>query len=69
VVLLAVEGRVVQHPTQVTTSDACFMAGRSCGESLLGTVVTVAAVKKWLRVSQTTVSLVHSRALSYGRPA
>ncbi len=54
--------------SQVTTRDACFIAGRSCGESLLGAVVAVAAVKKWLRVSQTTVSLVHSRALCL-RPA
>jgi hypothetical protein len=44
------------------------MAGRSCGESLPGPVVTVAAVKKWLAVSQTTVSLVHRRALAL-RPA
>jgi hypothetical protein len=44
------------------------MAGSNCGESLLGPVLTVAAVRKWLRVSQTTVSLVHSRALCL-RPA
>ena len=44
------------------------MAGQSCGESLPGPVVTVAAVKKWLAVSQTTVSLVHRRALCL-RPA
>jgi hypothetical protein len=44
------------------------MAGRSCGESLPGPVVTVAAQRKWLRVSQTSVGLVHSRALCL-RPA
>ena len=36
------------------------MAGRSCGESLAGPRLTVAAVRKWLCVSQATVSLVHS---------
>jgi hypothetical protein len=44
------------------------MAGRNCGESLAGPRLTVAAVRKWLLVSQATVSLVHSRA-PWWRPA
>jgi len=41
------------------------MAGRNCGESLAGPRLTVAAVKKWLSVSQATVSFVHSRELCF----
>ncbi len=44
--------------SQLATSDAWCIAGRNCGASLLGPTVTVAAVKKWLPVSQTVVSLV-----------
>jgi hypothetical protein len=39
------------------------MAGRNCGESLAGPRLTVAAAKKWLWVSQATVSLVQAAAL------
>jgi hypothetical protein len=38
------------------------MAGANWGPSLLGPVLTVAEVKKWLPVWQTTVSFVHKRA-------
>jgi hypothetical protein len=44
------------------------MTGRNCGASLAGPRLTLAAVKKWLPVSQATVSLVHSRELCL-RPA
>jgi hypothetical protein len=44
------------------------MTGRNCGESLAGPRLARAAVKKWLAVSQATVSLVHSRELC-PRPA
>jgi hypothetical protein len=44
------------------------MTGRNCGASLAGPRLTVAPVRKWLAVSQATVSLVHSRLLCL-RPA
>lgn len=54
--------------SQVTARDAWAMTGRSCGESSDGPVAAVAPAKKWLSVSQATVSLVHSREECF-RPA
>ena len=44
------------------------MRGRNCGALLAGPRLTVAAVKKWLAVSQATANLVHSLELCL-RPA
>jgi hypothetical protein len=43
---------------QFIPSAAWVMAGRNCGESLAGPTLTVAAVKKWLAMSQAEVSLI-----------
>jgi hypothetical protein len=43
------------------------MTGRNCGASLAGPRLTRAAVRKWLAVSQATVSFVHSLALCLRR--
>jgi len=48
--------------SQWTQKLDCCIAGANSGESLLGPMLTVAEVKKWLPVSQTTVNLVHERA-------
>ena len=37
------------------------MTGRNCGTSLAGPRLTLAPARKWLAVSQATVSLVHTR--------
>lgn len=54
--------------SQVTTRDAWAITGGNCGESLDGPVETRAPARKWVAVSQATVSLVQTRAV-WSRPA
>jgi hypothetical protein len=69
VVFLGVErGVSARTRSQVTARDAWAMTGRNCGKSFDGPVATVAPARKWVFVSHTTVSLVHSRD-ECGRPA
>ena len=48
--------------SQRTARAANVITGVNCGESLVGPTVTVAPARKWLAVSQATVSLVYVRA-------